>query len=297
MDGPPEHISNKLKAIGSVFNPEVVSAVYEMYLPLLRQAPKEGVEVIKNISYGPNERHLLDIHLPEKISDQGAPTVVYFHGGGFVRGNKNAIENEPDIIHGNIANFFARNGIIGVNATYRLAPQYKWPSGGEDVELTFKFLSESSQKYKINKDSIFLFGQSAGSTHVSTYIFDKLFSKKTEKPAGAILFSGAYDVSLMSSGPVKEYYGSDESKYKEMSSINYAADCNLPLFIVTSEYDPDIFKIQADELVKKFPKNNEKILFKRLANHNHLSQVIHLNTEDETIGPDLVQFITKYKKD
>ena len=65
MDGPPEHISSKLKAIGSVFNPEVVSAVYEMYLPLLRQAPKEGVEVIKDISYGPNERHLLDIHLSQ----------------------------------------------------------------------------------------------------------------------------------------------------------------------------------------------------------------------------------------
>ena len=292
--GPPEPILTRIKELGSVFNPEVVSAVYEMYLPLLRQAPKDGIKIIKDIAYGPNERHLLDIHLPEKIIDENAPAVVYFHGGGFVRGHKNAIEAEPDLIHGNIATYFARNGIIGINATYRLAPEYKWPSGGEDVKLAFDFLSNNCDKYSIAKNSIFLFGQSAGSTHVSTYIFDENFSKNIQKPAGSILFSGAYDISLMPSGPVKEYYGTDESKYKKMSSINFVSEYDLPLFIVTSEYDPEMFKKQSEALVNKLSKNKNNLFVKRLANHNHLSQAIHLNTEDETIGPDLVKFIKDY---
>ena len=31
--------------------------------------------------------------------------------------NKNALPDEPELIHGNIANYFVNNGFIGINAT------------------------------------------------------------------------------------------------------------------------------------------------------------------------------------
>ena len=132
MAGPPEFVAKRIQEIGEVFNPDVVSTIYDIYIPLLRAAPTDGVIVKRDIAYGPNKRHLLDIHTPVSLNNEPAPAVVYLHGGGFVRGHKNAIETEPDLIHGNIATFFARHDIIGINATYRLAPE---PLGGTQALL------------------------------------------------------------------------------------------------------------------------------------------------------------------
>ncbi|MSQ57187.1 MAG: hypothetical protein EXR35_06655 [Limnohabitans sp.] len=91
----------------------------EMYLQLHKEKPTPEVQIIADQSYGADPRQCLDVHVP-KAKAQCLASVIYFHGGGFVGGNKNAADPH---IYGNGANYFAENGMIGINATYRLAPQ------------------------------------------------------------------------------------------------------------------------------------------------------------------------------
>ena len=292
----PSHIYNRIKELGSNFNPGIVQEIYELYKPLLRNAPKSNIKIINNIFYGENERQCFDMFYSSKNEGKKLPAIIYIHGGGFTQGHKNAIPEEPDLIHGNIATFFARNNFIGINATYRLAPKYKWPSGKEDIKKIIEFIHINSEKYRIDKDSIFLFGQSAGASHVASYIFDEKINLDEYPIAGSILFSGVYDLLSMPSGPVKEYYGEDSNNFFEMSSKNFVKFCKIPILLSTCEFDPPLFKDQANQLKKHLESFNKNYKFIQIPNHNHLSQVIHLNTEDSSISNDLIEFINKFRK-
>ena len=60
---------------------------------------------------------------------KGSPILIYVHGGAYVTGNKNAYGE----IYANIGWWFARQGVVTLNATYRLAPDSPWPGGAQDV--------------------------------------------------------------------------------------------------------------------------------------------------------------------
>ena len=71
------------------------------------------------------DRHLLDVFTPESGSGT-RPVLIYVHGGAFVGGNKR-LPNSP--FYDNIMLWAVKNGFVGVNTTYRLAPASPWPAG------------------------------------------------------------------------------------------------------------------------------------------------------------------------
>ena len=297
MSEQPLEIQKKIRGIGNVFNYDVVKDIYDIYKPILRKINNNHIDIKKNLSYGSNARNLLDIHWLKNRNKKPLPAIVYLHGGGFVSGNKNALPDEPELIHGNILNYFVNNGFIGINATYRLAPEHKYPAGAEDVSKIIQYLIENSEKFGISTNEIYLFGQSAGASHVASYLFNNsLEIKKFSNVAGCILFSGAYNLSILNSDAMIQYYGNEKSLYEKMSSINFVTNDCCPIFITISEFDPPIFKKQGELLYSKLLDKGHSPKFKIIPNHNHISQVIHFNTNDESIGPDLVKFINNPKE-
>lgn len=293
MSGIPETIAAEIREMGNVFNPDVIARTFALYNPLIAKAPRDGISVTRDIAYGPDERHLLDIHVPEKKPDAPMPVVVYIHGGGFVRGFKNTDLDNLEGAYGNIADYFARHGMIGVNATYRLAPMHPWPAGAEDVGSMVAWLRDNVAGYGGDPDQIFLFGQSAGAVHAATYVFyPELHTVADSGVAGAALFSGVYNVERMPSGASKPYYGDDPSLYAARSPANQVGNSQVPLFIVIAEYDPAMMELQGIELLQRVAeRDGHSPRFTRLKGHNHLSEALHLNTGEETIGPELLDFV------
>jgi len=91
---------------------ENIDATAAAFRPLLKAAPKDGVIVGKNLAYGEDAKQILDVYQP--IWRTSAPVVIFIHGGAYVRGDKD-IYGE---MYGNIATWFARQGMLGLNATY-----------------------------------------------------------------------------------------------------------------------------------------------------------------------------------
>jgi acetyl esterase/lipase len=85
-----EQVAAEIRKIGRNWNPEVLKATYALYKPLQERAPKDGVDAAKDIAYGPHERHRLDIYTP-KHKPTKAPVVVYFHGGGYIGGERSPL--------------------------------------------------------------------------------------------------------------------------------------------------------------------------------------------------------------
>ena len=107
----------KLLEIGRVVDPARTAA---LYAPLQQKEPYAGVKVERDVKYGPADRNLLDVFTPE-TNASARPVLIFIHGGGFVAGNK---RNPGSPFYDNIMLWAVKNGFVGVNATYRLAPQF-----------------------------------------------------------------------------------------------------------------------------------------------------------------------------
>src|SRR4051812_20188897 len=118
---------DKIRALGLEFTPDMIMGSIALYAPLL-PGFDESI-VTRDIKYGADERNRLDLF---GASNDGGkrPVVVYIHGGGFVQGDKG---NAGQPFYNNVGAWAAREGWLGVTATYRLAPANQNPSPGPDI--------------------------------------------------------------------------------------------------------------------------------------------------------------------
>ena len=72
----------------------------------------------------------------------GAAGVDFVHGGAFTAGNKRGPNASP--FYDNIMLWAVKNGFVGVNTTYRLAPQSPWPAAAEDLAAAVKWVAENA---------------------------------------------------------------------------------------------------------------------------------------------------------
>jgi hypothetical protein len=80
----PEDLAWKLLELGRVIDPPKTA---ELYAPLQEKEPYQGVKVERDIQYGPADRNLLDVFVPEATTS-ARPVLMFVHGGAFVGGNK-----------------------------------------------------------------------------------------------------------------------------------------------------------------------------------------------------------------
>ncbi len=165
----PEAAQRELAALGPVWGRDIQrhrDAVLEIYRPVLRAAPKSGVTVTRDIAYGAHPRQVLDVYRP--VDARRAPLVLFVHGGAFVLGAKDVNEE----VYANVLYYFARHGYLGLNIEYRLAPEFQYPSGAEDVAAAVAWARRHAPAFGGDPDRVVLVGHSAGGTHVAGYAYD-----------------------------------------------------------------------------------------------------------------------------
>jgi acetyl esterase/lipase len=292
---PPE-LQATMDRIGPVWGTNILGhvAISEAaYTPLLAAAPRDGVEVRRDIAYGADPKQVLDIHARPGLSR--APIVVFFHGGAYVRGDKRV----NDQIYGNVATWFARQGMLGVNATYRLAPQSPFPGGAQDVGAVVAWLKANAERLGGDPGRILLIGHSAGATHVANYAFDpSIHGAAGPGVTGVVLISGRYRLEFRADDPnarnMQAYFGTDPAQYSARSAITHIGGSRLPVFIVVAEYDNPGLDVSGAELFSALcARDGACPRFTRMERHNHLSMVHHFNTADEQIGREILAFMQR----
>ena len=285
---PPE-VKAKLAELGSAFDPAMIKATYDLYTPYLKAAPKDGIKITMDASFGSDPKQKLDIYQPEGKS--GVPIVVFVHGGGFVGGDKNGNEE----IYRNVLLYFARNGMLGINANYRLAPAHPWPAGAQDVGGAVAWIKSNAARHGGDPNRIFLIGHSAGATHVAAYVFDQsLQPAGGHGVAGVVLLSGDYRLTRENTRApgAKAYFGDDPGQFAPRSPISHVSGSSVPVFIVIAEYDPFFLSFPSVELMNAICLRDKACpRFTRARHHNHISTGAHINTTDEALGREVVEFI------
>lgn len=282
-------LREQIRSLGYDLTPAQIEATKAIFAPL---APRPGpdVTVHRDLIYGPDPRHRLDVFV-SAAGAAHAPVVVFVHGGGFIGGDKGG----PDApFYNNVGLWAARSGCIGVTMTYRLAPASPWPAGSEDVAAAVRFLRSDIEKLGGDPNRIFLMGQSAGAVHVAGYVAgQRVHAADDGGIAGAIMVSGLYDVARADRNPFQAaYYGEDPTRFPERSTRGELAATSLPCFYTVSEFDPPDFQRQAAWLVEAHATRQGRWpRLMQLTGHNHLSSVLQIGSAVDTFAPDLLRFI------
>jgi triacylglycerol lipase len=278
-------LRSRIAAMGPHFDPAILQETRALYQPLL-PARSDGVRVQQDVPYASHERQRLDVYA--QAGAAGSPVLLYVPGGGFVGGDKRDAEG----FYANIGHHFAARGFLVLTMNYRLAPEHAWPAGGEDVGSAVAWAREHAAAHGGDAGRIAIFGQSAGASHVLTWLFDPVL--KGVKPVFAVvLASGTYRVAGdRIPANVMAYFGSDRSQYDARSPMTHVHRTSVPFLLTVSEFDPPFLASPTFELAAKLTSENGRTPeFRWLAGHNHVSNVMSIGTPDSVAADVVVDFL------
>lgn len=156
-------------------------------------AAETAPRVTRDIPYAQprNERHLLDVYAPASGSD--FPVVVWVHGGGWMRGSKNEVDQKPTA--------FVAKQFVFVPVNYRFVPDAGMGEIVRDVAKAVGWVHANISRHGGDPARIFLMGHSAGAQLAALLCADSRYIEAEGVPRtsikGCVPVDGdTYDVPL-----------------------------------------------------------------------------------------------------
>lgn len=287
---------DQLAVLGTTLQ-EGIGPTLQIYQPMLDRNADAILSTNKETySYGSDPRQALDVYYPTAEHISPAPILIFFYGGGLIRGSRNLPFVKKGLVYSNLGHFFSSLGYITIIPDYRLVPEAKFPSGGEDVLAVLEW---TGAQFADNDRDIFLMGHSAGGIHVSTFVLANSFASKLSSfirgvggLRGVILLSvpfSFHEAHETRNETLQKYFGSDIERNCPTGLLKTAkqssATLPIPLLITTCTLDP-IDEIinpvrEFTELCKYFRNptpDDEGVKSVVIEGHNHVSPMFALGT-------------------
>jgi acetyl esterase/lipase len=286
----PTLISAELVKIGRVVAPPPTEVLYR---PLHEKEPYAQIKVVRNVRYGTDARNLLDVFSSQSTTSP-KPVLIFVHGGAFTRGDRRTGDSP---FYDNVHLWAVRNGMVGVNMTYRLAPQNTWPAAQEDIRAAIGWVQQNISASGGDPKRIILMGHSAGAAHVAQYIAHaELHTQPNGGIAGGVMISGIFDTTTAENNPpLQAYFGKDTSLYAARSALPGLIASKVPMLLAYAELDPEDFHKQSEQLNAALCQAGRCAELFKLIGHSHMSELYAVNTADTSFTEPLRRFLARLK--
>jgi acetyl esterase/lipase len=170
-------------AAAIAIRPDVtVSGVLKVYS---RITVLSGVQVQREVSFGPHPRDRLDIYNPSSGAAKG-PIVLFIHGGSWRSGEKD--------MYGFVGAALAAHGLTTIIPNYRLYPEVMFPGFITDSARAYAFAARSTPG--AHARGIVLMGHSAGAYIAAMLALDARYLEREgpglPKPTAFVGLAGPY---------------------------------------------------------------------------------------------------------
>jgi acetyl esterase/lipase len=192
----------------------------------------------QTLAYGSNKLQRLDYWSAPKSHARDAPLVVFVHGGGWKRGDKQMMDGSAKLKH------WQALGCAVASVNYRLVPENTVEEQAADVAAALAHLKKHAGKLSFDPTRIALVGHSAGAHLVALIGTDPQYLRTAGLSFGDIrgivpLDGAAYDVAeQIDDGPrimhdtYVQAFGTDPARQKRLSPTMQAAAPNAPEFLI-----------------------------------------------------------------
>jgi len=209
------------------------------------QASCDSVTFTRSVKYGSDSLNVLDVATGQTKSGNRRPVLVFVAGDSFA-GETNTAPSSSLVDRAMC--FAARNGLVAVSMSYRLAPAATWPSGSKDVAAALSWVYENADLFGGNAQEIITIGYGTGAYHVASFLAHKEFQEKDDYIAGAVLVSGIYQPTADAGEAARAYFGTDTASYDSRSAVKGLTQVEEPILLAWSSADPPYFIAQGEKL-------------------------------------------------
>lgn len=197
----------------------------------------------QTVRYGADALQSLDYWHADRKGP--APLVVFVHGGGWKRGDKDNATGPYKVAH------YTGEGYAFASLDYRLVPDATVEQQAQDIADGLAALIKRADALGIARGKVVLMGHSAGAQLVALVGTDPRYLRKAGLSygdlAGVIPIDGAaYDVpAQMADGPrimqrtYAQAFGTDPARQRALSPTMQAAAPNAPAFLLLHVQRPD----------------------------------------------------------
>ncbi|MBY0406167.1 MAG: alpha/beta hydrolase [Rickettsiales bacterium] len=249
--------------------------------------PSSGYTRKKDIAYGPEARHKLDIYAPDKPDITGA-VVVFFYGGSWKSGSKD--------IYPFVGQALAARGYTVVIPDYRVYPEVKYPVFLQDAAKAVSWVHAHIAEHGANPENIFLAGHSAGGYNAVMLGLNESFLKaegyNAKKLRGIIGLAGPYDFLPLTDPDLVEVFQGDNNA--ESQPITYAGPNKPPLLLLHGDADEDVGQKNAVNLKAKQDSFHSPVLHHEYAGVGHYGIILAVSGLFRSKAPtvdDMAAFI------
>lgn len=251
--------------------------------------PKEGVEVIRNVAYGPaGKRNRLDVYKPEG-DVRGAPVLLQVHGGAWVIGEKEQ-QALPLMRH------LAQRGWVCVAANYRLSPKVRFPEHLIDLKRAIRWIREHVAEHGGDPEWLAVTGGSAGG-HLTALLaltgndprFQPDFEQVDTRVDAAVPFYGIYDFadrenvrgrssmqSFLERMVMPRPLAEDPELWDQASPVTWIHDAAPPFFVIHGESDALAFVEQARLFVTDLrAKSRNPVVYAEIPRAQHAFEIFN----------------------
>jgi arylformamidase len=204
-----------------------------------------------DISYGPDKFHTLDVWCSANQPAQGAPVVIFIHGGAFRNGHKEWI--------GAMAPAITAIPAVLVSPNYRLVPRARVADAVDDCFEALAWVYRNISRFGGNPENLFVGGHSAGG-HLATMLalrtrdlakrgipqsavracapLSAVFSMRREEHSSDSLVSRFWD----------QMIGSAEAAVNNTAST-FACESKIPFYISRGDDEPSEVVAGTEEMI------------------------------------------------
>jgi arylformamidase len=237
-----------------------------------------------DLSYGPGPRDRLD-YFPS-AEPKSSPTVVFFHGGYWQRGDKSA--------YSFLAESFVKNGVSFAAINYDFCPGVRITQIVDQARKAMAWLWHNIDGLGGDQQKFSIVGHSAGA-HISGMMMTTDWPSFAEglprdMLKGALLVSGIFDLEPLLATTNNDSLHLDRKEAFSQSPINHAAVTSAPQMIACGDDETQEFKRQSDQYVATFGLSNGSIT-RHIVPGNHFDVLNELSDEHSGFHRSVRHFI------
>ena len=237
-----------------------------------------------DISYGKSEKQKLDFFSSPDIN---SPTVIFFHGGYWQRGDKS--------VYSFLANSFVNNNINFLAVGYDLCPKISITQIVSQAQEAIVWIWQNANKLEINKDKFIVSGHSAGG-HITGMMMGTEWNKISSDLPNNLILAGIPISALNLLEPIRhttlnDALKMDKEEAKSQSPIYLPPRTNAQQLIVYGANETDEFHRQSNIYYEKFKSKERKIERFIVQDADHFDEMNDLSNESSKFFKKMKEFI------